>query len=78
MPMDETLADWLRAAPTDEETARRAVEPYRHLDVVARLAAPADILRSMDVLLAGRRPVRSPDDVDFWRLGKDPDPGRPR
>jgi hypothetical protein len=76
--MDETLADWLRTAPTDEEIARRAVEPYRHLDVAGRLAALTDLLRSMDVLLAGRRPLRSPEDADFWRHWKDPDPGRPR
>jgi hypothetical protein len=78
MSADPTLARYLRAAPTDEETARRAVAPYRHLDAEARLRALTDLLRGMDVLLAGRRPSRSPDDEAFWRHWKDASHGLPR
>jgi hypothetical protein len=78
MAVEPTLADYLRRAPTDEESARRAVAPYRGLDSVARLEALASLLGAMDALLRGRRPVRSPDDRAFWRHWKDPSLGRPR
>ena len=75
--MDQVLARYLRAAPTDEETARRSVEPYRALDTAARLEALTALLRGMDSILGGRRPARSPDDEEFWRHWKDPSLGRP-
>jgi hypothetical protein len=78
MKPDVTLDRYLRAAPSDEETARRAVEPYRHLGPAARLAALESLLGDMDVLLAGRTPVRAPDDEAFWRHWMDPSLGRPR
>ena len=78
MSAKPTVAEYLRATPTDEETARRAVERYRTLDTRARLEAFSDLLRGMDVLLDGREPARSPDDAAFWRHWQDPSLGRPR
>jgi hypothetical protein len=72
-----TIEEYLRAAPSDEETARRAGEGYRELDTRARLAALADLLRDMDVILDGRMPAPSPDDETFWRHWMDPSLGRP-
>ncbi|MFV1959501.1 MAG: hypothetical protein ACC662_08835 [Planctomycetota bacterium] len=78
MPGDHPIKRVLAARPSDEETARAAVRPYRHLDAPARFEALAVLLRGMDVLLRGRRPVRAPDDVAFWKHWKDPTFGRPR
>ena len=72
----DTVA-WIECAPTDEEVAREAAERYRGLDSLARMRAFADLLHSMDILLKGRRPVRTPDDEAFWRHWKDPALGRP-
>ena len=68
MTWKPTVADYLSAAPSDEETARRAVEPYREMSTRERLAALTDLLRSTDVLLDGRMPARSPDDEAFFTL----------
>ena len=73
-----SIARYLEAAPSDEETARRSVELYLRLDTTARLQALADLLRGMDEFLAGRLPRRSPDDENFWRHWQDPTLGRPR
>ena len=75
---DPTLEQYLRATPTDEETAQKAVRPYRALDVTARFDAMVTLLRGMDVLLGDRRPVTSPDDEAFWRHWSDPSLGCPR
>ena len=78
MNEDTSTARYLDAAPTDEETARRDVLPYRNLDTTARLEAMAALLRSMDTLLGGREPLRAPEDEEFWRHWRDPSLGRPR
>jgi len=78
MPDDPTLEQYLGVRPTDEETARKAVRPYRTMDAAARLDALVVLLRGMDLLLAGRRPVTSPDDAAFWRHWSDPSHGCPR
>lgn len=78
MPADPILSRYLDARPTDEETARASVAFYRELDVPARIEALTALLRDMDVLLDGRKPVRAPDDVRFWRHWKDASVGRPR
>jgi len=71
MSADPTLSRYLDARPTDEETARTGVAPYRDLDAASRLEALTQLLRGMDALLQGRQPLRSPDDVNFWRHWKD-------
>ena len=76
--MEPTLAHYLRCVPTDEQTARAAVRPYRDLGSIERLEALVSLLREMDALLAGRPPLRAPDDVEFWRHWMDPARGRPR
>jgi hypothetical protein len=76
--MADTTRRYLAATPTDVETAHAAVAPYRDLDVEARLEAWTALQRSMDALLDGRTPVRSPDDIDFWKHWVDPSRGRPR
>ncbi|MEN8148247.1 MAG: hypothetical protein ABFS86_00405 [Planctomycetota bacterium] len=78
MPGVTDIDRLLATRPTDEETARAAVAPYRSLDAAARLEALASLLRDMDTLLDGRMPVRSPDDENFWRHWMDPSLGRPR
>lgn len=75
---DPTLDRYLRSRPSDEESARSAVRPYRTLDPASRLEALAELLRSMDVLLRGRHPAASPDDVSFWRYWTDPSLGGAR
>jgi hypothetical protein len=77
MPSDPTLTRYLDARPTDEETAREAVRGTRDLSPPERIAALESLLRAMDVLLAGRLPVRPPADSSFWRHWKDPSLGRP-
>ncbi len=77
-PADATSERFLRTVPTDEESVRRAVAPWRGMSAAQRLDALAALLGGMDALLAGRRPLRSPDDEAFWRHWKDPDLGRPR
>lgn len=78
MSADPTLSRYLDARPTDEETARAGVAAYRDLDAASRLEALTALLRGMDALLQGRKPVRSPDDVSFWRHWKDVSLGCPR
>jgi hypothetical protein len=68
----------LETRPTDEETARAAVAPWRSLDARARIEALTSLLRDMDTLLDGRMPVRSPDDENFWRHWMDASLGRSR
>jgi hypothetical protein len=74
---EPSLEEYLSKVPSDEETARRAVEPYRHLTPAERWAAFAELLREMETLSAGRPGARSPDDENFWRHWKDPSLGRP-
>jgi len=76
--MEVALDRYLRVTPTDEETARAAVRPYKGLTPRAKLEALAALLREMDALLAGRRPRVAPDDAEFWRHWTDPARGRPR
>ena len=78
MSADPYLSRYLDARPSDEEAARACVAPYRDLDPVSRLEALTTLLRGMDSLLQGRQPVRSPDDVRFWRHWKDVSVGCPR
>ena len=73
-----TVEEYLRARPTDEETAFEAVDRYRNLTPAQRIEALADLLASMDRILAGRKPLRSPEDEDFWRHWVDPSLGCPR
>jgi hypothetical protein len=72
------VEDYLSRTPSDEETARRAVEPYRDMSVTERFAALTEILAEMDAILAGRMPVRTADDENFWRHWVDPMYGQPR
>lgn len=74
VPFDE----YARAVPTDEETARRAVEPCRDMTPQQRWEAFAALLREMEGLLDGREPWRGDDDGPFWRYWVDPLHGRPR
>jgi hypothetical protein len=68
---------YLRATPTDEETAHRAVDPYRALTSAGRWHAFREVLREADALLAGAEPFE--DDRDpFWRRWMDPSLGCPR
>ena len=61
--------------PTDEDTARRDVEPYLDMTPEERLLVFASLLADMDALLDGRMPVEAPDDLRIrW---KDPSIGRP-
>jgi hypothetical protein len=78
MSTDSTLSRYLDATPSDEETARAGVAPYRDLDAASRLEALSVLLGGMDALLHGRQPLRSPDDVNFWRHWKDAFVGCPR
>ncbi len=64
-------------APSDEETAERAVARYRSMTPSERIEALRDLLRDMDVLLDGRVPPRVEDDPPFWRRWQDPNVGRP-
>jgi len=75
---DVTLEQYLRAAPTDVETAHAAVAPYRDMTVAERFEAFDSLQRAMDALLDGRMPMRAPDDEDFWKHWVDPSRGRPR
>ncbi len=79
MAHDQHLLDrYLSAGPTDVETARAAVAPYRNMTPQERLEALAALLGEMDAILAGRLPVRSPEDLELWRHWKDPLLGCPR
>lgn len=78
MSTNPTVSRYLDATPTDEETARAGVAPCRDLDAASRLQALTALLRGMDALLQGRQPLRSPDDVNFWRHWKDSLVGCPR
>lgn len=78
MSSDSALDRYLAARPSDEETARVAVQPYEALDPAARLDALAQLLGGMDVLLRGQQPARAPDDEAFWRHWMDSALGCPR
>ena len=75
---DVSFDEYVRAVPTDEESARRAVEPYRHMTPQQRWEAFAALLRQVDELLDGREPYRGDADDPFWRYWVDPCHGRPR
>jgi putative addiction module component (TIGR02574 family) len=61
--LEPTLAEYLRAAPTDVESAREAVCRHARLTPAARLAALRSLLHEMDASLAGRTPARAPGNV---------------
>ncbi|MHC4971626.1 MAG: hypothetical protein ACYTG3_04790 [Planctomycetota bacterium] len=75
--MDASVAEYLAAVPTDEQTARRAVAPYLRLTPAERWAAFAALQAEMDVLLNGRAPWRDDRFEPLWRHWKDPSLGRP-
>ncbi len=76
---DQHLLDrYLAARPSDVDTARAAVAPFRDMTPRARIDALVMLLCEMDAILAGRPPFRSPDDIDLWRHWKDPSLGCPR
>ncbi len=59
-------------APSELETLRAHVAGYRDMDTQARIDALTSIQRTMDALLAGRTPIRTREDADFWRWWVDP------
>ena len=75
--MDVSVAEYLAKTPTDEQTARRAVAPYRPLTPAERWSAFAALLAGMDALLDGRAPWRDDRFEPFWRHWKDASFGRP-
>ncbi len=75
---DISFDEYARAVPTDEETARKAVEPYRRMTPEERWRAFAALQREMDGLLDGREPWRGDEDGPFWRYWVDPSHARPR
>ena len=76
---DPTLEQYLRAKPTDEETAQKAVRPYRALDVVARLDAMVALLRhAMRLLHAAVDVTRVlPSTYRHYRAESGPQTGAP-
>ena len=74
----EDVAKWLARLPTAAECARNEVEPFLRMTVAERLAVFEQLQRDGDALLAGRMPVRDPQDDDFGERWRDPTVGRPR
>lgn len=80
LPGDGSSAvrEWLAALPTEEECIRASVEPYRHMTPEQRWEAFRALQRSMDVLLAGRPPIREDGEHPIWMHWMDSSLGRPR
>lgn len=72
------VREWLAALPSEEECIRASVEPFRDMTPQQRWDAFRALLRGMDVLLAGRPPIREDGEHPIWRHWMDSDLGRPR
>ena len=76
--VDPRVAAYIAAAPSDDEWARRAVEPYAHMTPAERLRALSVLNGWVDAMLAGRLPETEDGELPFWMHWKDPSLGRPR
>jgi hypothetical protein len=72
------LDAWLRSAPGEDESARRAAAPYDGMTADERLAALAELNALVDAVLGGRPPETADGERPFWMHWKDPALGRPR
>jgi len=73
---DVTLEAYLRAVPSDEETAHRAIAPYVEMTPTERWVAFADLQREVEALLGDTDSRRA--DPPFWQHWKDPGLGSSR
>ena len=76
--VDPRVAACIAAAPSDDEWARRAVEPYAHMTPAERLQALSVLNGWVDSMLGGRLPETEDGEFPFWMHWKDPSLGRPR
>lgn len=73
----EAAARWVASLPSATECARAEVEPFLRMTIAERLAVFEALQREVDRMLAGRMPVRDPQDDDFAARWRDPAVGRP-
>ena len=71
-----SLAEYLARAPSNVETARRAVEPYRRLTPDERWKAFLELQREVELLLNGRSLWRDDAETLLWRHWMDSMPSR--
>ena len=72
------VSEYLARTPTNKESARAAVEPYRDMTPAQRWQALEDLLKAVQGFLGDREPLRPKEDPPFWMRWKDPSVGRPR
>ena len=73
----EAAARWVASLPSAAECARAEVEPFLRMTIAERLAVFDELQREADRMLAGKMPVRDPQDDDFAARWRDPAVGRP-
>ena len=73
-----SIAEWLARRPSDVDSVREEVEPFRHLTPDERLEWFVKLQKSMDAFVRLRGPARDIEDDDFWRRWRDPLHGLPR
>ncbi len=74
-PEVDSLAAWIRAAPSSAEAARAAVAPSAGMSAEERLRALAELNALMDAVLGGRLPQEEDGARPFWRHWMYPFPG---
>ena len=72
----ESMREYLARTPTDAESARAAVEPYRNMTPSQRWEAMEELLKALEGFLGERELVRPEEDPPFWMRWKDPSVGR--
>jgi len=72
----ERVREYLAKTPTDVESARAAVEPYRDMTPAQRWEALEELLKAVEGFLGDRPVLRPAEDPPFWMRWKDPSIGR--
>ena len=70
------MSEYLANTPTDVESARAAVEPYRNMTPAERWEALEELLKAVEGFLGDRPLLRPDEDPPFWMRWKDPSIGR--
>jgi hypothetical protein len=66
-----TVAEWLARRPTQAESVRDEVEPFRHMTPEERLEWFVKLQKSMDAFVRLQGPMPDPPEDDFVKRWRD-------
>ncbi len=72
-----SFREYLTMVPTDWESARKAVAPYRDMTPAECFVELGALLAELETILGDRNPAGDGEPHPFWRHWMDPSLGRP-